>query len=650
MNMLKRAGRKFLLVPILAVGAVLALSACGGGGSSDSSGSGGDSGTSTAPTISMQPSSVTVTEGASASLSVTATGSGTLSYQWYKDGAAISGATSATYTIGAVESSSAGSYYVVVSSSVGSATSSTVTLTVNASSGSTGDWNITTGANSSDLIEDVTFDYTLTIDLATLAISSSSTALVVGTTTSGSTPVTLDGITAVTVTQDAFGLTIDSEMPDDVHLDLALAGNYSGSVTIYSNAKFRLSLGGVNIASPDGPAINIQSGKRTFVVLGSGTTNVLSDTPTYSARTLANGDAMDLKAAFFSEGPLLFSGTGSLSITANGKHAIASDDHVRVREGSITIQSNEKDGIRANDAFVMDGGTVDIQTASGAGKGIKVDGKEDDEEPVGFIAINDGSLKINSYDKAITAAWESDEDGETATTTDDPDPRVTINGGTLDITTFGTPYEDRNTADGDDSLSPEGIEAKSVLTVNGGTISVSTTDDGLNAGTGIVVNNGRIYATSSSNDAIDSNGTLTITGGTIVAVGAGNPEGGLDCDQNTFKVTGGTFIGIGGRNSSPTRSVTTQNTVALSNGSASSLLAIKDGSGNVAFAYTIPKTSSAMLLSSPLLTTGTTYTVYSGGSLGTFSEDFHGLYLGAASHSGGTAGKSFTISSTVTTP
>ena len=51
-------------------------------------------------------------------------------------------------------------------------------------------------------------------------------------------------------------------------------------------------------------------------------------------------------------------------IWAMERHAIASDDHVRVREGSITIQSNEKDGIRANDAFVMDGGTVDIQTAS----------------------------------------------------------------------------------------------------------------------------------------------------------------------------------------------------------------------------------------------------------------------------------------------
>lgn len=33
---------------------------------------------------------------------------------------------------------------------------------------------------------------------------------------------------------------------------------------------------------------------------------------------------------------------------------------------------------------------------------------------------------------------------------------------------------------------------------------------------------------------------------------------------------------------------------------------------------------------------------------GAYGEDFHGLYLGAASHSGGTAGRSFTVTSTVT--
>jgi len=84
-----------------------------------------------APTITNQPASLTVTAGQSASFSVTASGSATLSYQWRKNGTAISGATSATYSI-ATTTSSAGSYSVVVTNSAGSITSGSATLTVNA--------------------------------------------------------------------------------------------------------------------------------------------------------------------------------------------------------------------------------------------------------------------------------------------------------------------------------------------------------------------------------------------------------------------------------------------------------------------------------------------------------------------------------------
>lgn len=89
--------------------------------------------TTKAPTITAQPTSVTVTDGGSATFSVTASGSGTLSYQWYKSSAAISGATSASYTISSVTSSDAGSYYVVITNTYGTAQSDTVTLTIGSS-------------------------------------------------------------------------------------------------------------------------------------------------------------------------------------------------------------------------------------------------------------------------------------------------------------------------------------------------------------------------------------------------------------------------------------------------------------------------------------------------------------------------------------
>jgi hypothetical protein len=86
----------------------------------------------TAPTITTQPSSSSVTAGSAASFSVVASGTATLSYQWRKDGTAISGATSSTYTISSTSTSNAGSYTVVVTNSVGSATSNAATLTVTA--------------------------------------------------------------------------------------------------------------------------------------------------------------------------------------------------------------------------------------------------------------------------------------------------------------------------------------------------------------------------------------------------------------------------------------------------------------------------------------------------------------------------------------
>src|ERR1700676_741363 len=87
---------------------------------------------STAPSISSQPASKTVTLGQTASFSVTATGTASLSYQWQKNGAAISGATSSNYTTPATASTDNGALFaVVVSNSVGKVTSNSATLTVN---------------------------------------------------------------------------------------------------------------------------------------------------------------------------------------------------------------------------------------------------------------------------------------------------------------------------------------------------------------------------------------------------------------------------------------------------------------------------------------------------------------------------------------
>jgi hypothetical protein len=84
----------------------------------------------TAPVITSQPPSRTVLAGTATTLSVAATGAPAPTYQWRKNGAAISGATTASYIIGVAQTSDAANYDVVVTNSAGSVLSSTASLKV----------------------------------------------------------------------------------------------------------------------------------------------------------------------------------------------------------------------------------------------------------------------------------------------------------------------------------------------------------------------------------------------------------------------------------------------------------------------------------------------------------------------------------------
>lgn len=102
----------------------VSLSGCGG---YSSSGNGP-----VAPYINTQPANQTVTAGQTATFNVTASGTSPLSYQWQKNGADITGATSASYTTLATTTADSGEQFrVVISNSAGNATSNTATLTVN---------------------------------------------------------------------------------------------------------------------------------------------------------------------------------------------------------------------------------------------------------------------------------------------------------------------------------------------------------------------------------------------------------------------------------------------------------------------------------------------------------------------------------------
>lgn len=84
------------------------------------------------PTITTQPTNRTVVAGQSTTFTVVASGTAPLTYQWLKNGGAISAATSATFSLASVSQNDAGNYSVAVSNAGGTVYSTAATLTVTA--------------------------------------------------------------------------------------------------------------------------------------------------------------------------------------------------------------------------------------------------------------------------------------------------------------------------------------------------------------------------------------------------------------------------------------------------------------------------------------------------------------------------------------
>ena len=133
-----------------------------------------------------------------------------------------------------------------------------------------------------------------------------------------------------------------------------------GSVRIYSNKKFMVTLDGLSLTNAHGPALSVQKSldkKRMFLHLAEGTDNVLCDAAEYT--DIVEGE--DDKGCLFSEGKIILMGNGKLTVTGNFNHALATDDRLHIQQGvQLTVLGNAKDGIHAKDEVVQSGGLVRV--------------------------------------------------------------------------------------------------------------------------------------------------------------------------------------------------------------------------------------------------------------------------------------------------
>lgn len=276
----------------------------------------------------------------------------------------------------------------------------------------------------------------------------------------------------------------------------ALSGiTTDGMFKIYSDLRLELHLNGVQITNPDGPAINVQTGKRITVHLAGGTTTVLTDGVNYA--TPPNNEDQD--AAFFSEGQLIFEGSGSLEINGfgNDEHGLRSDDYIEVNGGNITINSAVKDGIHTNDGYFMNGGVVHV-TSDGDG----IDGSD------GVIEISGGTVTVlNSTIGNIALKCDS---------------TLHISGGLVNIS-----------VDGDRAM---GLYSKQDIKITGGTLNINTTGDAVLSPS--VAGFDPSYCTAISAETNVQIDDCNITINTSGKAGRGiSSDGGVNMNSGTLTIT-----------------------------------------------------------------------------------------------------------------
>ena len=349
---------------------------------------------------------------------------------------------------------------------------------------------------------------------------------------SGTSAVISGSHDGVSVTTDNGYVTVTSTVKDITYL---LSGNGQGQLTIYGTNRHQLILNDLSLTCNDGPAINNQCKKSCFVLLQG--TNSLTDGSSYATST------EDRKAAFFSEGQMIFSGAGSLTVKGNYKHALASDDYIQFAKstGSLNLTA-ASDGIHANDGIYFDGGTFSISAGE---EGIQCD--------TSVITINDGYINITKAgDKGIAAFDTISISGGTIRISSDykcikTKGDLIISGGDIQVVCNGT-ASSGGPWGGSSSRSPEGIEAKGTITITGGYVYSKSADDAINSGSHMTISGGYVCAYSTSNDGLDANGNCYIKGGLVYAIGATSPEVAIDANtERGYKlyISGGTIVAVG---------------------------------------------------------------------------------------------------------
>lgn len=423
---------------------------------------------------------------------------------------------------------------------------------------------------------------------------------------------TYDEAEAVTVSLSDDGSTAsdDSVAIDGQTITIKEEGVYVFSGTLSDGqiiveaddtAKVQIVLNGCDITCENSAAIYVRSADKVFLTLADGTTNTLRNTDIYEA----DGEE-EIDSVIYVKDDLTINGKGELTIHAANGNGIRANDDLKLVDATLTIDAADH-AVNANDSIRVYSGTYTLTAGT---DGLHVSNDEDGEK--GYIYIQDGTFSISSSSDGMDATGMIQIDGGTMEITAGDDgihseAKLLINDGTVTI-----------------SECEEGLEGYDVV-INDGDIDITSNDDGINATSGngdgiytgnvdLSINGGVIYI-NTEGDGIDSNGTITITGGeTCIDGPSGGGNGSMDVgDGYEATITGGTVIAAGADGMAENfGSSSTQGSILQSVSSTSGEITLTDSDGNELAGFTPSKTYGSVLISTPDIEQGETYTLTTG--------------------------------------
>lgn len=325
--------------------------------------------------------------------------------------------------------------------------------------------------------------------------------------------------------------------------EFILQGTSSAGSLVYKGAfKTKFHLNGVNLTSADSAAIDIECGKRIDLILEEGTENSFTDP---STRVNDNEDYGGGKAAFYCKGHMEISGGGSLTITGNYKHALATKEYLFLKRtvGNITIAKSVADGIHCGEYFKMNGGAL-VLKGIGA-DGIQVETKSTDkteEELNGQFIMTGGSIDLTMSTQSTKGirldddAYDELVDGHMVSHDATVVPEMYILDGTINVT-VGTKALGAKAIASDGNLTIGSSETSPTITVNLNA-DWDTEEEratGLKAAKTLLIAGGN---TTVNANADNSRGVrayaLRATGGTLTVTNTGEDSQGIKLDETFF--------------------------------------------------------------------------------------------------------------------